>query len=154
MPETAVIADTSCLIILYKINELDLLRQLYQEIIITQEVADEFMHRVPDWIKISKEVDEHQYQTLFEMEIDRGEASSISLALKLGNATLILDDFKARKVANKLGLTYTGTFGVIAESKLEGVVDSIKPIIAKIRDTNFRISEKVIEETLREAGEK
>ena len=148
-----VIADTSCLILLYKIDELDLLRQLYGKVFITQDVADEFIQRVPDWIEVVQEVDK-QYQALLEMEIDRGEASSISLALKMGDVTLILDDYKARKVADKLGLTYTGTFGLIAKSKLDGIIESVIPIIAKIRNTNFRISEKVIEETLREAEEK
>lgn len=147
-----VIADTSCLILLYKINELDLLRQLYGKVFVTQDVADEFIHRVPDWIEVVQEVDK-QYQALLEMEIDKGEASSISLALKLGNATLVLDDFKARKVAEKLGLIYTGTFGLIAKSKQGGIIESVKPIIAKIKNTNFRISDKVIEETLRAAGE-
>jgi predicted nucleic acid-binding protein len=147
-----VIADTSCLILLYKIDELELLRQLYGKVFVTQDVADEFIHRVPDWIEVVQEVDK-QYQALLEMEIDKGEASSISLALKLENATLVLDDFKARKVAEKLGLFYTGTFGLIAKSKLEGIIESVKPVIAKIKNTNFRISDKVIEETLRAAGE-
>jgi predicted nucleic acid-binding protein len=147
-----VIADTSCLILLYKIDELNLLRQLYEKVYITQDVADEFINRVPDWIEVVQEVDK-QYQALLEMEIDKGEASSISLALKMGNSTLVLDDFKARKVAEKLGLTYTGTFGLIAKAKLEGIIESVKPLIAKIKNTNFRISDKVIEETLKAAGE-
>lgn len=147
-----VIADASCLILLYKIDELDLLRQLYEKVFITQDVADEFIKRVPDWIVIVQEVDK-QYQALLEMEIDKGEASSISLALKMRDTTLVLDDFKARKVAEKLGLTYTGTFGLIAKSKLEGIIESVKPVIAKIKNTNFRISDKVIGETLKAAGE-
>ncbi|AHM62816.1 hypothetical protein D770_22855 [Flammeovirgaceae bacterium 311] len=152
MPDV-VIADTSCLILLYKIDELDLLCQLYGKVIITQDVANEFIHRVPDWIEISQDVDK-QLQALLELELDKGEASSISLALKIRNATLILDDLKARKVADKLELIYTGTFGMIVKSKLAGIIESVKPIIVKIKGTNFRISEKIIEETLREAGER
>jgi predicted nucleic acid-binding protein len=152
MPNTA-IADTSCLILLYKIDELNLLRLLYDKVIITRDVADEFGLQLPQWIEVTEEVD-RQFQSLLELEIDSGEASSISLALKVNSAILILDDLRARRVADKLGLTYTGTFGLIAKSKIEGVIESIKPIISKIRKTNFRISDKVIEETLREAGEK
>lgn len=148
-----IIADTSCLILLFKIEELDLLRHLYGKVFITQDVAIEFMQPLPDWIEVIHDVD-NQYQILLEMEIDKGEASSIALALKMEKATLILDDIKARKVADKLGLTYTGTLGVIVKSKLTGIIASVNPIIAKIKNTNFRLSDRLIEETLREAGEK
>ena len=87
------------------------------------------------------------------MEIGKGEASSIALALKMEKATLILDDIKARKVADKLGLLYTGTLGVIVKSKITGIIDSVQPIIAKIKNTNFRFSDRLIEEAFREAGE-
>lgn len=147
-----VIADTSCLILLSKIDELDLLKRLYKRVLITREVADEFMQQVPHWIEVVQEV-EKQYQSLLELEIDRGEASSLALALQLGNALLVLDDLKARKVAQKLGLTFTGTFGVLAKAKLQGRIPSLKPILEKVRNTNFRISEKILQETLREAGE-
>lgn len=147
-----VIADTSCLILLYKINELDLLKRLYDQVLITPDVAEEFMQQVPEWIEIDESFD-RKYQSMLEMEVDRGEASSIALAMKIEESILVLDDFKARKVAEKLGLKYTGTFGLIAKSKLEGVIPSVIPIIGKIKSTNFRVSDKIIEETLREAGE-
>lgn len=51
MPEI-IIADTSCLIVLSNINELDILRRLYSEITITPEVASEYIHELPGWIKI------------------------------------------------------------------------------------------------------
>lgn len=38
----AIISDTSCLILLEKIGELELLRKLFGVIITTQEVASEF----------------------------------------------------------------------------------------------------------------
>ena len=142
-----IIADTSCLIILFKIGELDLLRQLYGKVFITREVAFEFKQLLPDWIEMIVDVD-NQYQVLLEMEIDKGEASSIALALKMEKATLILDVIKARKVADKLGLLYTGTLGVIVKSKLTGIIDSVQPIIAKIKNTNFRFSDRLIEEAL------
>jgi len=39
------------------------------------------------------------------------------LAIDIGNATLIIDDYRARKVAEKLGLEITGTIGVIIKTK-------------------------------------
>lgn len=40
--QAVIISDTSCLILLDKIQELDLLKKLYGQIITTQTVAEEF----------------------------------------------------------------------------------------------------------------
>ena len=47
-----VLADTSCLILLRKIEELHLLHLLFNEIIITQEVANEYRYDLPKWVCI------------------------------------------------------------------------------------------------------
>jgi predicted nucleic acid-binding protein len=47
MPRT-IISDTSCLIVLSKINELELLYKVYGQIITTPEIAQEFgLHYLP-----------------------------------------------------------------------------------------------------------
>ena len=77
------------------------------------------------------------------MQIDKGESSAIALALETPNSTKILDDYKARKVAERLGLTFTGTIGVIIKAKLSGIIPSIKPILEKIKQTDFRLSAEI-----------
>lgn len=98
MPKT-IISDTSCLIILSNIGELQLLQKVY------------------------------------------------------GNSTLILDDNKARKIANQLGLHVTGTIGIIVRAKLNGIIPSIQPILEKIRQTNFRLSVEIETLALKAAQE-
>jgi predicted nucleic acid-binding protein len=66
---------------------------------------------------------------------------------------LILDDVKARKIASQLGLSYTGTFGVIIKAKLKGSIPSVIPYLDKIKQTDFRISDEVLEQILKEAKE-
>ena len=66
---------------------------------------------------------------------------------------LIVDDYKARKVAEKLGIKITGTIGIIIKAKLNGIIPSIKPFFEKIKNTNFRISEEIIQQAYFEAGE-
>lgn len=73
--------------------------------------------------------------------IDRGEASSVALALELGNCFLILDDLRARKMASVLALSFTGTLGVIASAKKRGIIAAARPIFEKIRETDFRFSD-------------
>jgi predicted nucleic acid-binding protein len=46
-----IVSDTSCLILLSKIGELELLERLYGEIIITEVVKSEFIDPLPSWIK-------------------------------------------------------------------------------------------------------
>ena len=151
MPKT-IISDTSCFIILTNIGELDLLRKVYGQIVTTPEIAAEFGEPLPDWVEIVTVADRYRQQ-LLEMQIDKGESSAIALALETPNSTIILDDYKARKIAEQLGLVYTGTIGVIIKAKLKGIIPSVKPILEKIKQTDFRLSAEIEILALKEAGE-
>jgi predicted nucleic acid-binding protein len=151
MPKV-IISDTSCLIILNKIGELDLLRQLYKTVTITHDILLEYGENLPDWIEVCQVRDNYRQQ-LLEMQIDKGEASAIALALETADNIVILDDWKARKVAERLGLSVTGTLGVIIKAKNSGMISSIKPYLDKIRKSNFRISEELEQIALKEANE-
>lgn len=88
-----------------------------------------------------------------DTQTDRGESSAIALALEKKDALVILDDYKARKLAVKLGLQITGTLEIIAKAKLLGKITSVKPVIAEIKNTNFRISAELELLTLQQAKE-
>ncbi len=147
-----IISDTSCLIVLSNIDELELLKKLYGQVITTIEVATEYGQVLPDWISIKAATDVYR-QKILEMQIDKGEASAIALALELPDSTIILDDYKARRVAEQLGLEITGTAGVIIKAKLKGIISSIKPLFEKIRQTDFRLSADIELQALKEANE-
>ena len=147
-----IISDTSCFIILTNIGELDLLHKVYGQITTTIDIANEYGEKLPDWVEI-KGVKDKFRQQLLEMQIDKGESSAITLALETPDCTLILDDFKARRIAEQLHLSYTGTIGVIIKAKLLGIIPSIKPLLDKIRQTDFRISVAIELQALKEAIE-
>ena len=86
-----VIADASVLIILDKIDQLELLGKVYKEICTTPEISNEFGKSLPEWIKIESPTD-MKNQKIIELQIDRGEASAIALAMEKENSLLILDD--------------------------------------------------------------
>ena len=117
----AIISDTSYLILLEKIGELELLHQLFGTIITTQTVADEYGLQLPNWVEIKTPTDK-KYQAIIEQDIDKGEASAIALAIEFNDCLLIIDDLKGRKYATTLGLAITGTFGLIVEAKLAGII--------------------------------
>ncbi len=147
-----IVSDTSCFIIFTNIGELDLLFQTYGQIITTKEVALEYGEELPDWV-IIKEANDKDFQHNLEKKIDKGEASAIALAIEIMDCTIILDDYKARQVAEQLGLDITGTIGVIIKAKLNGIIPSIIPYLDKISKTDFRITDELKEQALTEAGE-
>ncbi len=69
------------------------------------------------------------------------------------NSVVILDDYKARKIAERLGITFTGTIGVIIKAKLNGIIPSVKPLLEKIKRTDFRLSAEIETQALKEADE-
>lgn len=151
MPKT-IISDTSCFIILTKVGELELLHKVYGQVTTTIDIVNEYGEKLPEWVEIKDTKDKYRQQ-LLEMQIDKGESSAITLALETPGSTLILDDYKARKIAEQLGLSYTGTIGVIIKAKLLGIIPSIKPLLDKIRQTDFRISADIELQALKEANE-
>lgn len=142
-----VISDTSCLILFQKINQLEILLKVYQTVITTPQIAAEFNETLPSWIKIIS-VKDQKYLDFLSTQVDIGEASAIALAKELENTLVILDELKGRRLAKKLGLKVTGSLGVIHKAKELGVISAVKPILDKIGETNFRISDKILAELL------
>ena len=147
-----IIADTSCLIILTNIGEIDLLHKVYGEITTTIDIAIEFGETLPEWVEIISVKDKYRQQ-LLEIQIDKGESSAIALAMEVSDSTVILDDYKAHKIASQLGINFTGTLGIIIKAKLKGVIPSIKPFLEKIKQTNFRLTIELEIQALKEANE-
>ncbi len=147
-----IISDTSCLILLFKIGELSLLNKLSEKVYITPIIKNEFDKKLPEWIHV-KSPKNKLYQEILQMAIDPIEASAIALALELENSVLIIDDLKGRKIADKLKLKFSGTFGLLLKARQAGVINSVKPILKKIKKTDFRFSDDLFEFILKQAGE-
>ncbi len=113
---------------------------------------EEFGQPLPSWFQI-RQPGNKNYQLLIESFVDKGEASAIALALESENSLLIIDDRKGRKFARQLGLSIIGTIGIIVDAKLAGIIPSVKPLLAKIKTTNFRITRELELLILQKAGE-
>ena len=151
MPDI-ILPDTSCLIFLDKIGQIDVLQSLYNRTLVTKEVADEHILPLKEWIEVVS-VQDKRYQKVLEHSVDIGEASMMVLALEMEDCVISLDDLRARKVAGKLGLKMTGTLGIISKAKKTGHIESMKKTIDKLKRVDFRISDKVEQELLRISGE-
>jgi predicted nucleic acid-binding protein len=130
--QKVIISDTSCLILLDKIEELKLLKKLFGQIIVTREIASEFKKELPEWFTIQEPTNK-TYQKILEASLDKGEASAIAFALEQTDCLLIIDDYKGRKYAEQLGIKITGTLGILIDAKLSGYIESVKPMLDKIK---------------------
>jgi predicted nucleic acid-binding protein len=144
-----VYVDTSVLILLFKINQLNLLLLLYRNVYITEEIRIEYSDAIPNWILIESSSTE----TSENFDLDKGEASLINNVIKYKNSLLIIDDAKARRVAKKLKLNFIGTIGVIIKAKQLGYINKIKPLLEKMNLTNFRLAPDIYAKALLLAGE-
>jgi len=138
-----IISDTSGLIALSNIELLDILKELYDEIIITKEVQDEFGKKLPDWI-IRLEVKDKQKQSEIERNLDKGEASSIALALEIKNSTLIIDEIKGRRIAKSYNINIIGTIGILLIADKRGLIKDVLSVILKLVNKGFRLSDDLL----------
>ncbi len=143
-----VISDTSCLIVLSKIGFLDVLQNLFGEVLISEEVSNEFGEALPDWI-IVKKVESHQIEKILLLNVDEGEASAMALYLEqTEEALLVIDERKGRSVAKDLGIKIIGTIGIILKAKEKGIITNLSEIIERLEQTDFRLSPKLKQQLL------
>ena len=111
-----IIVDNSVLSAFKRLGILDLLRQLFGDVIITPGVLDEFSRKwsqeaLPEWIRVGR-LDEIMLREAEALRLGRGEAESIVLAQRLG-CLLAVDDEKARSVAKDKGIPVIGSVGIL-----------------------------------------
>ena len=147
-----VYVDTSSLIILNKINALDLLNKIYSNVIITNYIQLELNEAIPSWISVELTYNIDQ-SFLKNFNLGLGESSIIINAIK-NNGFLIIDDLKARKIATTLSLSFTGSIGILIIAKELKLIDSVKYYLEKIQETNFRLSDTLINKVLEITNEK
>ena len=147
-----VYVDTSSLIILNKINALDLLNKIYGNVFITKYINAEWNENLPSWIIIEPAYNFEQ-SFLKNFNFGPGESSIIMNALK-NDGSLIIDDLKARKIATTLSLRFTGSVGILIIAKELKLIDSVKYYLEKIQETNFRLSDTLIIKALEITNEK
>lgn len=85
--------------------------------------------------------------------VDEGEAEAIALAMEL-NLPLLIDDRKRRRVAEKLGLKFIGSLGLLKIAKERGIITEVKPFIQKFLSKGYYLDEGLIRRFLESLGEK
>lgn len=157
-----IISDTTPIISLIKINRLDLLEKLFEEVLIPEAVYRELttnalfeneakIVKSSSFLKTSSVQNRKSLQLLQAVSgLDDGESEAIILADELKSDVLIMDERKGRKVAEKLGIKITGTVGVLLQSYSENMIssDEIKTYLDQLKNSNIRLSESLIQKAL------
>lgn len=156
-----VVSDASPLISLTAIGQLEILRELYEEVRIPQAVEREIAGP-PDrpsiaieapWIAAAAVRDQILVRALGDT-LDRGEAEAIALAVESKADLLLMDERRGRQAAKRVGLSVVGVLGVLLEAKAKGLVPEVQPLIdALLNQAGFRIGRALRDEVLRAAGE-
>lgn len=159
LPE--VVSNSSPLIHLAKIQKLKLLRDLFGEIMVPEAVMQESTRpafedaasiQQVDWIT-TKPIQDERVKEAFLLHVDEGEAEAITLAIEEQADVLLLDDYDARMIARKYDLTVTGVVGVLLRAKYTGKIDAVKPVLARLRESGFWVSDDLYARILQETGE-
>jgi uncharacterized protein len=156
-----IVSNTTPIISLLKLNRLELLRHLYQEIHIPTAVINEIeagktkgfykdLSKI-DWINIT-EIRDRQAVKYF-LDLDAGEAEAIVLATEISADLIILDEKLGRFHAKHADLKVTGTIGVLIKAKTAGLIEDLKPLLDELTDKEVWISEKLKREILKKVGE-
>jgi predicted nucleic acid-binding protein len=128
-----------------------LLPQVFSTVFAPPIVAAEVQTPL-SWLRVQA-VQNAAAVAILKTQMDDGEAEAIALGMELGDVLLILDDKKARRVAQQMGLKVIGTVGMLLRAKRDGVIAEIKPLLTALVQADFRISDSIIEEALRLSGE-
>ena len=159
-----VVSDSTILIGLAKIGKLDLLQEVFSKVYVPEEVFKEVAEKGKDkpgsqlvkqagWIEAKPIADKTQVNFLMA-SLEKGEAEVLSLAKEIRADLILLDEEKARKSAVIGGFEVMGLLGLLVVAKNLGLIHEVRPLIDELRIKKFRVSDPIVLETLKRAGER
>lgn len=161
MPAPPVIINNTPLVSLWSLGELDVLGHLFGTIWLPTAVEQEFLavHHASrqqslaesPWLQTMSLNDPRH--ALAYVGLDRGEAEVLALAVERKARLVIMDERKGRRYAYRLGLSLTGTLGVLLLAKEQGHITAVAPRLHQLLAEGLYFSPALIQRTLRLADE-
>jgi len=158
-----IVADSSVLIALSTLCELELLKDLFDEVFIPKtvwrEVVEEGRGQIGaeevqvarEWLKV-RETKQEALKKVLNTFLDEGEAEAIALALEF-DALVLLDEKDARKFAELTRIKVLGTVGILILAKRQNIVKSLRKKLEELEMAGFRLSSEIHEKALESVGE-
>ncbi|HHY56615.1 MAG TPA: DUF3368 domain-containing protein [Chloroflexi bacterium] len=159
MKRETVVSNAGPLIYLSVLNRFSLLENIfstvfipdavYQEVVLDgrgQPGADEVRAAIASgWLVRSTVTERIAVDALLE-ELHAGEAEAIVLSRELAIERVLLDDRAARSKAQLMGLTVTGTVGILLLAHRATMIEDIRPDLDRLIESNFRISRRLYDQ--------
>ena len=154
-----VIADTTPIITLMKLQRLDLLEKLFDTVIVPNAVYEELTSNSNYLTEVQMVVecpflkrcavsDRQSIKILREVVgLDAGESEAIALAEENNADLLIIDERKGRRIAKQMELKITGTIGILLQA-FDCKILSEEEILScseRLRNSRIRISDSLFE---------
>ena len=147
---------------LHQAGCLELLPTLYGTVSIPEGVAAELAaghaSGVPlpdlgrlDWVRLRTAP--HLGILPLAADLGQGEREVLSLAVSRRGSLALLDDALARHFAKHLGISFTGTLGVLLRAKTTGRLDAVRPILDRLQELGFWLDPSTRSAVLRIAAE-
>ena len=156
-----IVSNSGPLISLARIDRLDLLPELFGNVVVPTAVFHELTRdldrpgasalRGAEWLQVRQVTDPSEVARL-SFWLDAGESEVLVLARELG-AIAAIDERRGRNIATALGIPQTGTVGILLTAKKAGAVLSVTPLLDQLIDKGIRLSSRLYEEARRLAGE-
>lgn len=144
-----VVSNSSPLIVLTKINRIDLLKHLFTAVYISEEVYREVYKikkgHCPRWIKVVK-VKGRMAVDALDAIVDKGEAETIILAKEMNIKQVLMDDRKGGNLARKMGLEPFRTTTIIGIAYKNDLLTDIQKELLNLREKGYWITNYYIEE--------
>lgn len=145
-----IISDSTTLIVLFDLDRLDLLSNIFTHISMPEAVYEEISVKssivLPSFMKVQKVTDSELLDVLKNV-LDLGESEAIALALEL-ELPLIIDEKKGRKIALKEGIQIIGLLGIIYLNIKKKNINEVeaKEFLDDAVANGYRISTRLIDE--------
>ncbi len=85
--------------------------------------------------------------------MDYGESESVILYEELNADYLLIDDNKARIIAESLNINCIGTLGLLLKAKQKGLINELKPLFNDLLLAGRYFSLKLLNDILQNFGE-
>jgi predicted nucleic acid-binding protein len=153
-----VVSDTTALSNLLQIDRIDLLPQLYAEVVVPPAVVSELealrsnqnalkQFGQSQWFSI-QEVTPSPLFSKLRNELDAGEAEAIVLATTIRPDWVLIDERAGRRIAKRMGLPITGTLGVLLLARRRQLIGELQPVLDELRTVGFYLSDALYAEVL------
>lgn len=155
-----IIADSSALIALATCDGLNVILQVYDDIKVPEAVYAEIV--APEkpqsdalGIFLSNrvvKVDTTRW-VLAAGGLGRGEIEAMALYKELAADALLIDDHRARIIAEHNQINCIGALGLLLVAKQNGIISEVAPYIQKLRQSAIHYGDALLDRVLKLAGE-